>query len=303
VKFLEVDLSTCELGSFISGELAATDWPRLERGSQEELLKRARAVIQDRVTAGKLRLAEIAPDLATLVGPRPPWGLAILKGLDDVGLPRAAIFLLGEILGYVMKYPGEGDYLIEVREDPTATAARPGFNNSREFFGHTDLSYTDCPPPFFFLHSLLNDESQGGLSEFADLTDILAELSDEQIAVLKEPLFLFPAPTHFAKGGGAIRQPVLRTAPPMTPEYSVRFRRDALRTTSRPAIDAVIALVQAVEKVQQEFFLEPHAVAIINNERVLHGRTAFLAGGSSGSIRHINRIYIDFEPPDGAYCD
>jgi L-asparagine oxygenase len=197
------------------------------------------------------------------------------------------------MLGTVVRFENEGDYLIEVKEDPTLAdkSGRPGFASSGEFFLHTDLSYVESPPQFMCLHSVANDAREGGFSEFADVVDAARTLDDQTVAGLQEQQYGFPAPKHY-KGGGEVLQAILSKSGRREP-YEIRFRRDNLNAKTRDGICNVARLVEALSSSMTEVFLEPNSMVIVDNRRVLHGRTAFVSG-LAREPRHINRLY--FEP-------
>ncbi|WP_163512191.1 TauD/TfdA family dioxygenase [Fodinicola acaciae] len=233
-------------------------------------------------------LLEAHPALAGFVSGDAQAGLALILGLPRPRAHDLALMVLGEILGHVVKFPNEGDYLIEIKEEPAVRSQRPGFNNSKEFFGHTDLSYAEDPPIFMCLHSITNDSGSGGISGFCDLADILPLLSAATIEELLREQFLFPAPPHYA-GSGSVKCSIL-TEIANAPGYAIRFRRDNLRSATRQGAEAVLRLCSVIEQTTSEIFLEPQSVAIVNNRRVLHSRTAFIS--NEAAPRHINRLYF-----------
>ncbi|MGH9928035.1 MAG: TauD/TfdA family dioxygenase [Pyrinomonadaceae bacterium] len=215
-------------------------------------------------------------------------GLVVLEKLPNVSDPRRLGLLVGWLLGDVTKYDGEGECVIEIKDQGTKPGERPSFRNSREFFLHTDLSYTNDPPRFFLLHSIANDAAGGGYSEFCKISDALDRMNNLAISQLLAREFEFPAPPHY-KGGGVVRLPILSRTSAENP-LKIRFRRDSLRTIRRPAIDAVVNLVQALRDSMFETSLPPNSIAVIDNWFLLHGRTAF---APQPEPRHINRIYVN----------
>jgi hypothetical protein len=269
---------------------SSTLWKHISN-SPQDLLSVARMLVQAR----KRNTAPlpISDYLRNLVGcPGVPWGLALLKNVPHGPDPRRSLLLLTETLGTVVRYQNEGDYIIEIKQDRTITGSeRPGFNNCKEFFPHTDLSYVDEPPTFLCLHSIQNHVNLGGVSQFVDIADITPHLSAVALSELQREVFLFPPPRHYIDGRSSPRSILKREK--WGSGYSIRFRRDDLRSITRPGIDAVIDLCHTIQERMIEIFLEPNTLAIINNRRALHGRTAF-TGDHPMMSRQINRLY--FEP-------
>ncbi len=217
-------------------------------------------------------------------------GVFHVSNLPVVEDSRVLSAVLGFLLGQVVRYEGEGDYIIEIKVQRTSGLDRPSFRNSREFLPHTDLSYAPQPPPYFFLHSLHNDRQEGGFSTWCSVQDLVARLSEDVIAQLAKPQFIFPAPSHY-QGGGAIVHSVLQQGP--NGSFYIRFRRDGIRAKSRAGIAAVVELVEAMTEVMKETNLEDNSVFYLDNRRCLHGRTAFLHSPASLALRHLNRVYVE----------
>lgn len=293
MEILEVNLRTTRFSAEVKRLLPSVAWPS-DPTDYEGCLRVARAT---RTSAGLAAcLVEAEPLLLAFVEPDSPYGLAFVKGLNAPADDHAvkSLLLLIESIARTTKYPNEGDYVIPVREAVGAGAtSRPGFNNSKEFFSHTDLSYSEAPPPFMALQCVRNNRREGGISGFTDVHDVLRQLTPEEIAVLEQPHFLFPAPAHYG-GQGVVKKPILHQTQGFVGR-EIRFRRDCLRCDSRPAMEAMARLCEVVEATTVELFLEEGTTALVNNRRVLHARTAFL-GGVKAHPRHINRLY--FQPKD-----
>lgn len=234
---------------------------------------------------GGLR-AQVEPLVADPATP----DLLLIHELPRVREPKRLIATVGSLFGPVVKYPGEGDYIIEIREDLSRMGSRPSFANAREFFPHTDLSYVPDPPPFFAMHSVVNDPAEGGFSEFCDVGEITASLPKAAVEELEQSQFLFPAPPHF-EGATSVQFPVLMREK-RSGRRLARFRRDNLRARTREGIEAVIDFVKAVESTMAEVSLTANSMAIIGNRTVLHGRTAFVSSEQVEQGRHLNRMYI-----------
>jgi hypothetical protein len=285
---VHIDFRGSALGEVLASVLSQPAWSGPGLG-QESLLEAARQAAGPGAGLHELARKEF-PELLSFATAASADGLAIVDGLPSAaGWPFCAL-VLGEILGRVVKYPNEGDYLIEVKENRDAKSPRPGFNNSKEFFAHTDLSYVESPPEFMCLHSVVNDERQGGWSGFCDLADVIGLLKDEHVAELLREGFLFPAPPHF-RGGGCVQHAILNESDGY-PGYTIRFRRDSLRCLSRGGVEAVSYLCEALQKVTREIFLAPQSIVIVKNRRVLHSRTAFLTDTATAP-RQLNRVYFE----------
>lgn len=280
MKARERQLSNAERQALLehAEALSQRDYP-----DQEALVKAA----SDAVLPSAL-----APLSVELRDPR-AGATAQLTVLVDVPTPENPLALLttiGCLLGRVVRYEGEGSHIIEIKDDPNQDGSRPSFANSREFFFHTDLSYVPDPPPFLVMHSLSNDPGEGGLSLFASVDDLVASLSARTIEELSTRQFQFPAPSHY-RGASVVTFPVLSNVPTAGP--TIRFRRDNLRAESRAGIKAVIDLVDAMQMHGVEYHLSAGSVALVANQRFLHGRTAYVSSAAAKQPRHLNRMYVE----------
>ena len=216
-------------------------------------------------------------------------GCIVISGLPHVDDSRILTAVVGFLLGQVTKYEGEGDYIIEIKVQPNAKFDRSSFRNAKEFLPHTDLSYSSNPPPYFYLHSLHNDPSEGGFSTICFVDEIVAQLSENVVEELRKPQFIFPAPSHY-RGTPWVVYPILEQN-----EYGqplIRFRRDGIRAKSREGIGAIVELVQIMNKCVAEMNLADNSVLFIDNKRCLHGRTSFLYSSLNPTPRHLNRTYV-----------
>lgn len=255
--------------------------------NQEELVKSA----SSQAKLAEVEIPDLVANVRQLRNLRNSPGLIVLEHLPKVKDPRRLILIVGSILGSVGRESNEGDYVIAIKEQQTKPGERPSFKNAREFYFHTDLSYVSEPPLFLLMHSVVNNEGEGGLSLFADIEVVTKKLSALDIAELQKPQFLFPAPSHY-KGGGVVQFPIL-TQTAEGEGWRLRFRRDNLRAETRTGMEAVVQLVKAINNSAEEVMLQTDSLVLLDNQSFLHGRTAF-AGGSQTTKepRHLNRTYV-----------
>jgi len=221
-------------------------------------------------------------------------GRIILQRLPKARDPKTLIALIGSLLGMPTKYDGEGDFIIEIKEQSSNLGERPSFKNAKEFYLHTDLSYAPTPPRFLLMHSIANAQGDGGASLFCGIEDTLTQLSALDIEELRKPQFIFPAPPHYA-GTREVQFSIL-TQNATSGAWRLRFRRDNLRVLSRSGIEALTQLIRAFDKVSEQVFLPTDSLILLDNATQLHGRTAFagtVAPSSLGQQRHLNRLYVN----------
>jgi len=151
---------------------------------------------------------------------------------------------------------------------------------------HTDLQYVDDPPDFIAVICVTPDAKGEGRSIFADIQAAVESLKPETLAALQKPNFIFKAPPHY-RGGLVARQPVLDKN--AQGEFRVRVRFDRATTDTPEAAAALEELSAAFDQHRIEFLVDKNQAYLIDNRRVVHGRTPF-SPTFSESDRHLKRI-------------
>jgi hypothetical protein len=138
---------------------------------------------------------------------------------------------------------------------------------------HSDDTFAAAPCRHVLMHCWQADPSGGGISRVADVRDILARLPTWAIERLQQPDFASPA------GPLAVLFPIAGE----TDACGIRFNhRDFVSYGERygPALSgeqmaALDALLQAADACEQTMLLAAGDCLVVDNHRVLHGRTAF----------------------------
>lgn len=245
---------------------------------------------RERAAALRSELPRLALRIEETLRARGSAGLLRIADLPDGAAPEALSVLLACLLGTPVKEHDLGPWIKEIKVDEDFVYSRPSARDSREFFLHTDLSYSSSPPPFFLLHSLANSPRNGGMTTLCSLQSLLDQLPQETLRQLALPQFIFPIPSYYP-GDLPVTSPVLHTAPDGSPW--IRFRRDGLRSTTWAGMAAVAELLEAIAGQTLETHLECGSVLLIDNRRWLHGRTAFLPQAGRGEARHLHQVYAE----------
>lgn len=222
----------------------------------------------------------------------PSWidhGLAVVEDVPVDGGTAAtheAALAISRVLGRLLPQDGDGALAREVRYRGRhlGEGATGRYSDSKDGGNfHTDGPHRpDTAPEWFSLLCVRQAKSGGGLI-LVLASQIIERLDDDTAAVLQQP-FLFD---QREEGASPVSRPVLEQdadggwrvnylreyielghrhpdGTPLTP-----VQRDAL-----DRFDTVIAeLVEAPDRI--EIKLEPGQFALIDNRRLLHGRTAF----------------------------
>lgn len=134
---------------------------------------------------------------------------------------------------------------------------------------HTDSSYMTLPHEIVAFHCIEADEN-GGESIMVPIDDILQNLDKEVLACLREPVYPFGQDYHAIICGDE-DNPLIRY-------YQAQIQRslnehNSLSEKHQTALKALDELLDQ-NHILQKFHLKPGQIVFMNNQKVLHGRTA-----------------------------
>ncbi len=146
---------------------------------------------------------------------------------------------------------------------------------------HTDSAYALLPHEMVVFHCVEADEN-GGRSFMVPIDDVIKHLSDDVIDRLRDAVYPF-GEAHYP----IRRYPIIcgdRKAA-FVRYYNVQLQHASLEESAefssehRLALNKLDALL-AKDELYQKFHLQPGEILFMNNQRVLHGRTALTEGTS-----------------------
>lgn len=182
---------------------------------------------------------------------------------------------LGEPFGYLQQNEGE---LFQNNSPVKAhERAQSGESSLEELMYHTDASFHPLAPDFVVLACLRPDPERQAVTTLAPLDDALALLSPARRAVLSQPRFLAEGVEYDydevnVRGNRNVRVPLLSGSP----EHPfIAYDQDIHRPLDAEAAEAMKALDDALEATAQRVKLDAGDVAIFNNRRSVHKRSAF----------------------------
>lgn len=214
-------------------------------------------------------------------------GFAVVPGiaLDD---DNAALRHLGARLGQASSHgirAGDrnaeqfGVNRVEAMDVPRLDpAGRVILSTSADDFPlHTDDTFTAAPVRWVLMHCWRADPAGGGVSVVTDLRDILPDLDAATIARLR--VADFPSPYGLAP----VLFPAAQAAAHVEDPWGIRFNlRDFVGygerfgpALSAPQHEALQAVMAAAERHSRRLMLAPGDCLVVDNHRVLHGRSAF----------------------------
>lgn len=233
-------------------------------------------------------------------------GYAVVSGLGWSGLNLSdtkAGFLsfCSQIAEPMLHNIGNPDSFVwDIKAVPKANSAVPTFSELlSEAELHTDNAFTQKPDDYFALYCVKPAACGGGESEILRLQSILStlrasEAGREAEQVLRTRHFPFVMPTAFSSAGGD-RFDVMNA--PVLSSDTIRFRVDVIERayqkdpstmdeSQRAALDAIKRIIDESADVKR-FSLQEDELIIVNNTKVLHGRSAF-----RDENRHLLRIRL-----------
>jgi len=162
----------------------------------------------------------------------------------------------------------------------------------RAMLPHTDGTYYPQPPALMCLQCIIA-ATTGGASTLVDgakLYDHLASELPDDLPRLFEPVLGVEREDHF------VESPVFWRA---DDRLRIRFRIDeTIKLTIAPAADRAVEAIRRFIEVpanQLVFTLQPRQTLIVDNTRMLHGRTAY----DGREQRKMNRVHFDGRSPHG----
>lgn len=208
--------------------------------------------------------------------------------------------LLGEPVSFVTEKDGRVIHDVIPTAAGAATQTSQGsdvfLNFHNDIVHDTDGRYDISNPDFLVLTCLRPDPTGAALTCYADGRDILAQLDDETVDLLRQPLFRLNAPggytRMYAGGKEVLSVPVpIVSGPPNAPEISVAANGvHKLTDAASRAFDLLQDACRAPQ-VSQIVQLQPGQALLINNRKGIHARSRFEAR-YDGEDRWLQRTYV-----------
>ena len=229
-------------------------------------------------------------------GSQPVSKEILLAGLDKTGIvllrdidPDSPDEMLrvGQMLGSINIGIDEellGPAVMHLRYDSDKALKnhKPAYFTSDFFPLHTDMSYVPDPPRFMLLHCVHPDPEGGGISILADCNKVDSLLPDPDCDTICQPIFSFLYPPNCPEGQSKPHA--------ISGKNLWRYKHSSMRFPEE-ATSAVERFNQGLSDVSIRLLLERGDLLILDNHRVVHGRTAYKHGHHELPGRHIMRLY------------
>lgn len=211
--------------------------------------------------------------------------------------PSRIIHDVAEALGYHIGYKQEhGGLLVQdIYPKPGTTAEQISTSSKTELLLHTETAFHPYRPRFVVLLCLRGDEQ--AKTTFSSAKNFLAKLDKKTKQILSEPRFTTTIDISFLNGGAKdqkITTPVLSG----TDDKPVLvFDTQLMRGTDDEAQQALLDMSLAIAECVQSVTLHAGDLLILDNHRVVHGRTSFVAKFDGTDRWVLRALAVEKLPP------
>lgn len=245
---------------------------------------------------------ELIKDIAIGDIPRTP----AIPIIDDDLTPIATRSLIaaglsyGFPIGYIQEQ--EGKLIQNILPVHKTESQQISTSSKVELHLHTETAFHPYKPTYVLLLCLRADENAVTTYSLAD--DILSELTDDEIGILQQPLFITSIDDSFRTKGESDMELVTQILRfPASPD-NLEFTFDwaLMRGTNEAATQALSSVRSAIAKTTREVVLAAGDLLVINNRRAVHGRKPFQAR-YDGSDRWVKRLLAISPLPPKTYLN
>lgn len=202
---------------------------------------------------------------------------ALLRFADDIG--RA--------VGYDREQEGR---LIQDIFPVKASECKQVSTSSKVMLGsHTETAFHPHKPRFVVLLCLRGDARAA--TTYADVSDIVMHLSDQQLELLQTSEFVTTVDPSFMTNGEPDARVVVTPLTKRGGGWTLVYDELLMSATTTRAADALAGLHSAVKQATQKVVLQAGDVLVIDNERAVHGRTPFVPR-YDGTDRWLKRALV-----------
>jgi L-asparagine oxygenase len=216
-----------------------------------------------------------------------------------------AIFnqLCGEMIAYEAE--GEGRLFQDMVPKRELSTTQTSLSSHVELEIHTEQAFSQLRPDYLSLACLRGDPS--AKTYVFHIQQILKHLSPEKIGKLREPRWTVGVDLSFKMGGkyeflegGDLRGPLPIIYGSQEDPFLV-FDQDLMKGIDEEAENLKQEIIQLYYQYREEYVLSPGEILIIDNRRVVHGRSPFQPR-YDGSDRFIIRSFVVLDIKKSEYA-
>ena len=236
---------------------------------------------------------------------KPPENTQHPLGENSILSKLQAILLsyLGEIITYEAE--GGGNIFQDIIPVKDMEKQQTSIGSNIELEIHTEQAFSHYRPDFLSLACLRSDPN--AWTYILSIDVLLAHLSVEEIAVLQQPLWNIGVDLSFRLRGetflaGDIRGPIpILSLDPTRLEsdpnnFFLCFDQDLMTGITEEAQEMISKIVGIYYEHRTAICLQPGDILILNNRKVVHGRSAF-SPKYDGTDRFLVRCFATLDYP------
>ncbi len=222
-------------------------------------------------------------------------------------ITEACILGIGHMLGEPIGYKNEKDGDVIQNISPIKKESKSSSNESSDadLGFHVDFALDERNPEgpydhissdYTLLYCLRQDPKKEATTKYIEARDICDKMSDEQIALMRSPIFECAAPYTFTRRPRDNRlwsKPTsIIKGPQSFPEISVDTSCGVRGINEQATqILEVLKEVCALPDIAYEIHLKPGDILILNGRKGVHARSPFKAF-YDGNDRWLHRVYV-----------
>ncbi len=193
--------------------------------------------------------------------------------------------------GYPVGYQQEqhGKIVQNIIPIKTFESAQISGSSAASLSLHTEAAFHPYRPDFVLLLCLRGDYA--AKTTYAKLTDILQELPKKYVRILEQEQFTTSIDMSYRLDGQADTKVPIAILNKKDNTYQLRYDEELIRATNSKAAEALSALKVAITNTTQDIVLNTGDMLVLNNHRVLHGRSTFKAR-YDGTDRWLQRCLV-----------
>jgi len=177
----------------------------------------------------------------------------------------------GTIVGYAQEQNGTLiHHLFPIKKTETEQIS----TSSKVNLGlHTETAFHPYRPDYVVLGCLRGDPSAA--TTYADVEDVMMRLGPSTIQELKKRQFITSVDVSFRQNGEQDQEVIISVLEQTDHGMKMTFDETLIRGANANAEMALLAARDAINESVRSVYLRAGEILVINNDRVVHGRTPF----------------------------
>lgn len=227
----------------------------------------------------------------------PPTPTVANSSIDACPAATRALLRFADDIGRAVGYDREQEGRLIQDIFPVKASERKQVSTSSKVMlgSHTETAFHPHKPRFVVLLCLRGDPQAA--TTYAEVSDIVTHLSDDQLDVLQTSEFVTTVDPSFMTNGEPDARVVVRPLTRRGNGWILIYDELLMSGTTSRAASALAALHAAVKHSTRQVVLKAGDVLVIDNDQAVHGRTPFVPR-YDGTDRWLKRALAVTSLPD-----